>query len=102
VTVLLVVLATFPSGIVNVQLAAAVQSAVPDDLVGRVSSLLGSAASVAIPVGSLVGGALASGVGPRGAMLFNGVAFFALAAYTLAVPSLRSLDAAAEVELTAG
>lgn len=98
-TAVLLTLAFVPTGAVNVQLAAAVQSAVPDQLVGRVSSLLGSATAAAVPIGSLAGGIVAGTAGPTGAMLVTGVAFVALAVYTLVLSSLRSLPPVANIEL---
>lgn len=99
VTAALVVLALAPVGAFNVQLSAAVQSAVPDRLVGRVSSTLGSATAVAIPFGSLAGGWVAGTLSPRTAMWATGVSFLLLVGYTLAVPSLRSLPVVDRVEL---
>jgi len=101
-TAALLIVALVPAGIVNVQLAAVVQSAVPEDLVGRVSSVLGSATATSIPVGALVGGAAASTLGPEATMSINGAALGGLAVYVLAVPSLRRLPAAGAVELRSG
>lgn len=96
----LLLVGTFvPVGIVNVQLAATVQAAVPDDLVGRVSSLLGSATAVAVPFGSLAGGIVAGEFGPRAAMYLGATGVAAFALYALSQPSLRGLPAAAEVSL---
>lgn len=94
-----VALALLPIGVTNVQLAAVVQSAPPKNLVGRVSSVLGSATAAAIPVGSLAGGAVAGAFGPQTAMFVLGFGTLGLAAYVLAIPSLRRLPAAGEIEL---
>jgi MFS family permease len=102
VTAALLIVALVPAGIVNVQLAAVVQSAVPEELVGRVSSVLGSATAASIPVGALVGGVVASALGPETTMLLNGVGLGGLAVYVLAVPSLRQLPVAETVRIRRG
>jgi hypothetical protein len=101
VTALLLTVAFIPAGAINVQLAATIQSAVPDRLVGRVSSLLGSSTAASIPIGSLVGGAIGGVAGPTSAMWATGLAFCGLAVYTLATPSLRGLPEISEIELQA-
>ena len=98
-TATLLALALAPGGAFNVQLSAAVQSAVPERLVGRVSSALGSSTAVAIPFGSLAGGWVAGTLSPRAAMWGTGISFLLLVAYTLAVPSLRSLPVVDRVDL---
>ncbi|NHN46013.1 MFS transporter [Halostella sp. JP-L12] len=102
VTAALFGLAFVPVGVVNVLLAALVQAGVPDGLVGRVSSVLGSASMVATPVGALVGGALAGVVGPAPVVGAGGAFMAALAAYWVAVPSLRRLPAVDEVSIDPG
>lgn len=98
-TALLLAAAFVPVGAFNVQISAAVQSAVPERLVGRVSSVLGSAATVAIPFGSLLGGLIAGAISPRAAMWGTGIAFVLLSAYALAVPALRELPVVSEITL---
>jgi hypothetical protein len=101
-TAALVALAALPVGLVNVQLSAVVQSAPPEEFVGRVSSVLGSAASASVPAGSLVGGAVAASVSPVAAMSGLGFGSVGLALYVLVLPGLRGLPAPAEVELRPG
>ncbi|WP_135821983.1 MFS transporter [Halostella litorea] len=99
-TVVLFGLAFVPVGVVNVLLAALVQSGVPEGMVGRVSSVLGSASQVATPVGSLAGGAVAGAIGP-GVVLAAGGTFMGLfALYWAAVPSMRRIPPVHEVSLT--
>ena len=81
VTVALFGLAFVPVGVVNVLLAALVQAGVPDGLVGRVSSVLGSASMVATPVGALAGGALAGLLGPAPVVGAGGAFMLVLAGY---------------------
>lgn len=99
VTAALLALALVPVAAFNVQMAAAVQSAVPERLVGRVSSVLGSASAAAIPVGSLAGGWIAGRLTPQSAMWGTGVGLVLLTVYTLAVPALRALPVVERVEL---
>ena len=97
-TLWLFFLSFVPIGAFNVLFWTTLQSAVHDDLLGRVSSLVKSAALVAIPVGSLVGGAAAGVVGSRAvvASWSVGTIFFGL--YVAARPSLRSLPSAVEID----
>lgn len=99
VTVPLVVLALVPVGIINVQLSAVVQSAPPQEYVGRVSSILGSASTAMIPFGSLLGGAVASAFGPQAAMLALGAGSVVLALYVAVHPTLRGLGAPDEISI---
>lgn len=99
ITAALGVIALLPLGAVNVQLAAVVQSAPPEEYVGRASSVFGSAASASLPIGSLVGGVVAGTFGPLVALLGPGVAGFAYAVYVLAHPDLRELPAIDDVQL---
>jgi len=97
-TVVLFALAAVPIGASNVLLSSVVQSVVPDRLLGRVSGLLGSASTAAVPVGALLGGAAASVFGPAAVMFAGGVSILLLAVYWLALPGLRGLGPASEVE----
>lgn len=101
VTVALFALAFVPVGAVNVLLASLVQSAVPEGVVGRVSSVLGSASQVATPVGALAGGALAGVLGPAPVVGSGGAFMLVLAAYWVVVPSLRRMPAVDAVSIDA-
>ena len=85
----------------NVLLASLVQSAVPEGVVGRVSSVLGSASQVATPVGALAGGALAGVLGPAPVIGAGGAFMLVLAAYWVVVPSLRRMPAVDAVSIDA-
>jgi MFS family permease len=89
----LIALAFVPVGIVNVQLAAVIQSAPPEALVGRVSSMLGSASASMTPLGALVGGAVTSAFGPRVAMTGLGAGVLGFSLYVAVRPDLRALPA---------
>lgn len=101
VTTALFALAFVPAGVVNVLIASMVQTLVPDRLLGRVSSLLGSASTAVTPVGALVGGAVASATATSVVLWGVGVGFAVLGLYVLAVPDLRRLPRVDEVSTLA-
>lgn len=100
-TAALLALALVPAGITNILIASMLQTMVPDRLLGRVSAVLGSASSMATPVGALAGGALAATYGPETLMYAVGGGLAFLALYILAVPSLRRMPAVGDVETLA-
>ncbi|WP_232703475.1 MFS transporter [Halobacterium wangiae] len=91
-------LATVPLGLTNVLLASVVQSAVPESKLGRVSSLLGSASTAAMPVGTLVGGVVASVLWPAAVLAGFGVTVVVLAGYWLVTPRLRRLPRIGDID----
>lgn len=96
-TAALLAVALVPVGVTNVLAATMIQRMVPDDFLGRVSALLGSASVAVMPVGSLAGGLLGETVGVWTTMALGAVGLASVAAYILAVPSLRRLPPVAEV-----
>lgn len=100
-TVVLLAIALIPIGASNVLLSSIVQSVVPDRLLGRVSGLLGSASTAAVPAGALLGGVAASVVDPGIVMIAGGASVLLLAGYWLAHPQLRRMGPAGEVETLA-
>jgi hypothetical protein len=101
VTAPLLALAFVPAGAFNIQIVALVQSAPPEEIVGRVTSVLGSLSVVALPIGSLLGGAVARVTAPSTAMLCVPLGLTLFAVYVAASPELRSLPRVGEVELGA-
>ena len=99
ITAPLILLAFIPIGIINVQFATVVQSAPPKEVVGRVSSILGSASVAMLPVGSLAGGIVAGSFGPQIAMASLAFGSTILAAYIILNPTLRRLDSPAELSI---
>ena len=97
-TVALFLLAFVPIGATNVLLISVIQAAVPQVLLGRVSAVLGSASAFAMPIGALAGRAVAAALGPVLVMAVGGVVFVALGGYFAAVPSLRRLPVAHEID----
>lgn len=97
-TVGLFFLTFVPVGAFNILFWTMLQSAVDDHLLGRVTSLISSAATVAIPVGSLVGGAVAGVVGTRVVMYWWAVGNLFFGLYVAARPALRTLPPAPDVD----
>ena len=97
-TVALFFLSFVPVGAFNVLFFTMLQSAVADDLLGRVSSVVTSAATAAVPVGSAVGGVAAGLVGSRFVMYWwaGGTVVFGL--YVASRPALRSLPPAPDLD----
>lgn len=100
VTAALFVATFVPIGAVNVALQAAVQSAVDESLLGRVSSVLSSASTAALPLASLVGGVMGSTLGPVTTLWLSGGGFIILAGYVFARPTLRGLPAVEALDAT--
>ncbi|MBX0294028.1 MFS transporter [Haloarcula nitratireducens] len=75
-----------------------VQTVVPEQKLGRVTSAMSTLGQVATPFGSLLGGAAAAVVGPVPIVLFVGGANFVGTLYFLISGSLRSLPSVANVE----
>lgn len=98
-TALLLMSALVPVGVINVQIAALIQSAPPKEVVGRVTSVLGSASVVTIPTGSLLGGAVADTFGPQVALFVAGASLLVLSAYVFALPGLRNLPRIEQVSI---
>lgn len=91
-------LAAMPMGVFNVLFQSLLQSTVAEDLLGRVSSLIGSGVALAMPLGSLVGGAVADIVGAPGLLLAQAIGVTALGVVFLLRPRLRSLPPVAEAD----
>ena len=75
-----------------------IQTVVPEELIGRVTSSMTTLEGIATPVGSLVGGAVAAVVGPVAILGALGVANFVATAYILVSGPLRSLPPVADIE----
>ena len=98
VTLVFFYLATLPVGVSNVLYFTVLQLSVDDELLGRVSSLSRSAAAAALPVGSVIGGAVATVVGTVPVMFTwtIGTVFFGL--YVASHRRARSLPATVELD----
>ena len=89
-TALLFAAAWVPAGVTNVAFIAFIQTAIPESLVGRVISITASASAVAMPVGSLLGGAGGDIVGTEPVVAGLGVSFLFLTVYWCLHPLLRT------------
>ncbi len=97
-TVALFCLAWIPVGVTNVIFMAMVQTLVPHELLGRVTSVTTSASASAMPLGSLLGGVAAGMWGPSVVVAATGVSFLFVTPYWLFFPSLRRLPAVEDIE----
>jgi MFS family permease len=97
-TAVLFALAFVPVGVTNVVIMSMVQRLVPEGMLGRVSALLGSVSTAMAPVGSLLGGVSAAWLGVGTVAAGAALGFLFVAVYTAAVPHLRTLPPAGEVE----
>lgn len=89
-TVALFSISRIPVGVYNVSTSATLQTGVPDDLLGRVTAVVGSASSLVLPAGMVLGGVVGARLGSRIVMFASALAFGLLALYWSVVPSLRS------------
>lgn len=96
-TVLLYALAWVPVGIFNIHSRTVRQLGVPDEHLGKVSAACNSAAISMMPVGSLVGGALANVVGVRTVLAVSSLGFLSVVFAFLLHPDLRRLPSPNEV-----
>ncbi|SEO57548.1 Transmembrane secretion effector [Halogranum amylolyticum] len=94
----LLALALVPVGISNVIVVTMFQTMVPDDLLGRVMATIGSISTVAMPLGSAAGGLLADATSASYVVAGGGLGLLFVAVYVVAIPSLRRLPRADELE----
>lgn len=96
-TIIVFGLAWVPVGVYNVMIQTIRQTAVPEDLIGRVTSVAVSGSALAAPLGSISGGAIAEAVGAR--LTLAGVSLFFLPVVVIFAlhPQLRDLPSLASV-----
>lgn len=97
-TVSLFCFAVIPVGVTNVVSAALKQTYVPEELLGRVTSLTFSASTAAMPVGSLLGGVAGDAVGSTVVVALTGGGFLFVTLYWLAHPLLRNVPPIEEID----
>ena len=88
----LCVVAGFASGFLNPILGAVIYERVPEQLIGRVSSLSTACCFALMPLGGLVGGFLVGGVGLGAAMLVCGAAYFVVTMLPAVDPRWRDIE----------
>jgi MFS family permease len=96
----LLALAMLPMGVFNVLFQSLLQSGVDDELLGRVSSLVGSGTAVTMPLGSLAGGAVAGWLSPAGLILVQACAVSVLGVAFGLHSRFRALPPVGEVDET--
>ncbi|MGJ9458496.1 MFS transporter [Oceanobacillus sp. CF4.6] len=96
-TTLLFGLAWIPIGAVNVLFAGVNQSVIPNRVLGRVNSAMYSLSVIVMPIGSLLGGYLATIVNSEVIFTFTGVGVLCIAIVWLVHPALRTLPKAKEM-----
>jgi MFS family permease len=97
-TVVLFGLAWVPVGVSGVLTATLNQRVFPADLLGRVAATKGTASGATLPLGSLIGGAVAAVLGTTTTMALTASGFAFTAVYVLSRPWLRRLPAVKAAE----
>ncbi|WP_042142839.1 MFS transporter [Paucisalibacillus sp. EB02] len=92
--VILYGIAWIPIGGTNVIFASAVQTVIPNQLLGRVSSVSGSMGTMAMPIGSLAGGYLASVTNSTLIFALTGLGLLFVSTVWVLHPRLRTLPKA--------
>jgi MFS family permease len=100
-TVVLFGLAWVPAGVSGVLTSTLNQTVFPEELLGRVASVKGTASGATLPLGSLVGGVVGEALGVRTTMGLAAFGFGFTGLYLLARPRLRRLPAVADADPTA-
>lgn len=90
-TIILFGIAWIPIGATNVLLGAVQQSVIPEYILARVSSVTYSMSAIAMPIGSLLGGYLASLVGSNIIFAVSGSGLLLISIVWTAYPKLRKL-----------
>jgi MFS family permease len=97
-TVVLFGLAWVPAGVSGVLTATLNQTVFPEELLGRVASVKGTASGATLPLGSLLGGVAAEALRVRTTMGLAAFGFGSTGLYLLARPRLRRLPAVADAD----
>ncbi|WP_435344925.1 MFS transporter [Haloarchaeobius sp. HRN-SO-5] len=93
-------LAWVPAGVNGVLTSTLNQTVFPRDLLGRVSTIKGTASGATLPFGSLVGGVVAELLGTTTTMALAAFGFGFTGLYFLVRPRLRNLPAVADADPT--
>lgn len=97
-TVILFGLAWVPAGTSGVLTATLNQTVFPADLLGRVSSVKGTASGATLPLGSLVGGVVAESLGVTTTMALAAFGFGFTGLYLLVRPRIRRLPSVTDAD----
>ncbi|MDO6657864.1 MFS transporter [Anaerobacillus sp. 1_MG-2023] len=91
-------LAWIPIGAVNVLFAGIDQAVIPNQVLGRVNSVMYSISVIAMPIGSLLGGYLATTMSSSTIFAFTGIGVFFISLVWLVHPDLRTLPKAHNID----
>ncbi|WP_323192164.1 MFS transporter [Halostella sp. PRR32] len=91
-------LAWLPAGISAVMGGTLEQTVTPDHLLGRVASLTGSASTLTLPIGALLGGVVGSVIGTLNTMAVAGLLLGFVSLFYAARPRLRRLPAMNDID----
>lgn len=86
-------------GIFNVLMFSAIQRQIETSMIGRVITVVSSAAAFSMPIGALVGGAIGS-ISPLYSILLGGIAMVIFGMYWLVSGVLRKLPSIDQLELS--
>lgn len=86
-------------GILNILVFSSIQKQVETDFIGRVITLLSSAASLGMPLGALLGGAIGEAFSPEVPIIICGISMILFSMYWLSSSVLRSLPKIDRVKL---
>ena len=90
--------AVVPLGVYNVLASTIIQVGIPDEMLGRVSSTIGSLTGIIGPSGVLLGGVLGARLGSRTTIAISAIGLLALALYWGTVPALRQFEPVSDLE----
>ncbi|WP_115864648.1 MFS transporter [Halorussus litoreus] len=96
-TIVIFGLAWVPVGVYNVMIQTIRQTAVPEDLIGRVTSVAVSGSALAAPLGSISGGAIAEVIGVRLTLAGVSLCFLPVVVIFATHPQLRNLPSLASI-----
>lgn len=99
-TVVLFALTGIPMGVTNVMGQTLIQTVAPDDLLGRVTSIDASVATLTVPFGSLFGGIAGSMLGVVPTMTVAAFSFAFVSLFFTLRPHLRRLPAIDNIDRT--
>jgi predicted MFS family arabinose efflux permease len=91
-------LAWIPAGITGVMSYTLEQTVTPDHLLGRVSSVTGSASTLSLPIGALLGGVVGSIIGTVNTMAIGGLTLGFVSLFYAVRPRLRRLPAMNDID----
>ncbi|MCM3390620.1 MFS transporter (plasmid) [Ureibacillus chungkukjangi] len=88
---LLLFVATIPIGYINIILTSYFQTILPQNMIGRVGTIIESVITIAMPIGSLLGGYLGASLGTTFIIMLNGFIIIIMSIYWMFNRTLRGL-----------